>query len=59
MQKHFVGNWCFADAGVPHEPPNHPLDTARDPAHIHVDPGGGTDTDQTERATRESAGAVA
>ena len=41
------------------EPPDDSPNAARDSVHIHVDPGGGTDTDRTERAARESeSGAI-
>ena len=38
------------------DPPDDLPDTARGPAHVHVDPGGGTATDRTERAACESEG---
>lgn len=33
-----------------HQPPNDPHNTARVLVHVHVDPGGSTATDRTERA---------
>ena len=40
--------------GKLHEPSDDLPDTARGPAHVHVDPGGGIATDRTERAACEN-----